>query len=304
MPFLWPVLIVLLSGCIALAKPPVHPLEVGDIEFDPPTIHAIGLSLPVLAGDEDFDASVSVSYRPAGTSAWKEALPLQRVRTDTLSRPDPTPFPIAEQFAGSIFGLEADRAYEIKLDILDPDGAQTTKEGTVRTRPFPPERPASPHPVPVQSARALAEALSSAGPGDVIELAAGTYAGPLKMERSGTATDPIVLRGLDRDRTILEAPGSDYALTITGSHIIVERLTLRRSAWGMRITNASDVIVRWTRMTDVKYGINATGGANRQFYICDNVLTGTGVTWPDSSSRTVSSRRRSLKVRTCGPSRS
>lgn len=54
----------------------------------------------------------------------------------------------------------------------------------------------------------------------------------------------------------------------------------------MRITDATDVVVRHTRIEDVKYGINAAGGTNRQFYICDNVLTGTGVRWPDHSSRT------------------
>jgi Chondroitinase B len=266
--------------------PPVHPLEVGEIDFDPSTIHTVGLSLPVLRGDEDFDAMVQVSYRPAGSSLWKNALPLQRVRTKTLSRPDPTPFPIAEQFAGSIFGLEADRAYELKLDIADPDGARITKMGTIRTRPLPPDNPMVAHTIPVQSSRALAEALSAAKPGDVIELAAGIYRGPIKIERSGTAEDPIILRGVDRDHTILEAPGADYALTITGSHVIVEQMTIRRSAWGVRITNVSNVIVRRTAITEVKYGINAAGGANRDIYICDNLLTGVGVIWPDYSSKT------------------
>jgi hypothetical protein len=285
MRLLWLTGLMLLGGC-ALIKPPVHSLEVGDIEFDPSTIHTVGLSLPVLGGDENFDATVLVSYRPTGSPTWKEALPLQRVRTSTLSREDPTPFPIAEQFAGSIFGLDADKAYEIKLDIADPDGARTTKTGTVRTRPFPPNNPNVPRVVPVQSAHALVEALSAAKPGDVIELAAGTYSGPIKVERSGTEADPIMLVGADRDQTVLEAPGAEYALTITGSNIIVERMTIRHSAWGMRITNASNVIVRRLLVTGVKYGINATGGANRNFYICDNVLMGTGVTWPDYSSRT------------------
>ena len=277
--------LILLNGCVLFFKP-VHPLEVSDIDFDPPTIHTIGLSLPVLRGDENFDATVRVSYRPTGSPVWKEALPLLRVRTNTLSGSEPTRFPIGEQFAGSIFGLDPDRAYEIKLDIADPDGAPTTKVGTVRTRPPPPNNPVVPRTVPVQSARALAEALAAAEPGDVIELASGTYVGAINVERSGTADNPIVLRGKDRDQTILEAPGAEHALTITGSNIIVERMTLKHSVWGMRITNASNVVVRHMLVTEVKYGINATGGANRSFYICDNVLRGTGVTWPDYSSRT------------------
>lgn len=286
MRFLLSVGVVVLTGCVLFTKPPIHALEVGEIQFDPPTIHTIGLTLPVLAGDEDFDASVLVSYRPDGRSLWQDALPLQRVRTATLSRPDPTPFPIAEQFAGSIFDLEADTVYEVRLDITDPGGARTTKVGTIRTRPLPLDGPVSPHLISIHSSQALAETLSRAQPGDVITLAPGVYTDPLKIERSGTAVDPIVVRGESADKAILEPLGSDFGVIITGSHVILEDLTIRRSAWGMRITNTNEVIVRRIRITDVQYGIKATGGANRNFYICDNVLIGNGVTWPDYSSRT------------------
>lgn len=285
MPAVW-VVILFLAGCVLVPKQLVQPLHVGEIEFDPPTLHTIGLSLPVLSGDENFDASVAVSYRPVGSPVWKDALPLHRVRTDTLSHPDPTPFPVAEQFAGSIFWLEPGRQYEVKLIIVDPDGMRATKTATTRTRAEPPAGPATPHPVPVQSVHELAEALSAAKPGDVIELAAGTYAGPIQIQRSGTETDPIVLRGGSQEETIVDAPGADYAVTITGSHVIVERLSIRRSAWGMRILDTHDIIVRRVRISEVQYGIKALGKANRNFYFCDNTLVGNGVTWPDYSSKT------------------
>lgn len=285
MRLVWLAAYAALCGCVVLGRPAVHPLEVDEMEFDPPTLHTIGVSLPILTGDEDFNAVVLVSYREAGGS-WKEALPLQRVRTDTLPRPVPTPFPIAEQFAGSLFDLQPDTAYDVQLEIRDPDGGSVTKVGTVRTRGLPSEAPASPRMVPVDSDESLAAALSHAKPGDVVQLAAGTYAGPIRLAQSGTAANPIVLRGTHRDGTFLEAPGSNQALVITGSHIVVEHLTIRRSAWGMRITNTHDVVVRHTRITDVQYGIDATKGANRNFYICDNVLKGNGVSWPDTSRRT------------------
>ncbi len=278
--------VVLVTGCAFVMNPPVHPLNTGEIQFDPPTIHTIGLTLPVLSGDENFDASVLVFYRPRGSSLWKGALPLQRVRTATLSRPDPTPFPIAEQFAGSIFDLEADSDYEVRLDINDPDGARTVKTGNIRTRPLPLDGPVSPRLIPIDSSEALAEAIARALPGDVIALASGVYTGPLKIERSGTATDPIVIKGEGAGKTILQAQGAEFGVSITGSYVIVEDLTIRLSAWGMRITDTRDVIVRRIRVMDVQYGIRATGGANRNFYICDNILIGNGVTWPDYSSRT------------------
>jgi len=275
-----------MTGCAFITNPTVHPLNTGEIEFDPPTIHTVGLAIPVLSGDENFDASVLVFYRPRGSSLWKSALPLQRVRTATLSRPAPTPFPVAEQFAGSIFDLEADSDYEVRLDIIDPDGARTVKTGNIRTRPLPPDGPVSPRLIRIDSSKALAEAISRALPGDVIVMASGVYTGPLKIGRSGTATDPIVIRGEDADTTILEAQGAKFGVSITGSYVIVEDLTIRLSTWGLRILDARDVIVRRIRVTDVQYGIMATGGANRNFYICDNILIGNGVTWPDYSSRT------------------
>ena len=279
--------ILLSGGCALWPRAPVPPLEVGNIEFDPPTIHTIGLSLPVRQGDPSHAPVAKVFYRPAGEHSWKEGLPLQHVRTDTLPRPVPPPFPVADQFAGSVFDLQPDSAYDIKLEVVDPRAAGTlVRVGTVRTRPLPPEDPAVPHPVRIASDAALAFALSRANPGDVIELGAGTYRGPIQVNRSGTAGHPIVLRGSHRDGTIIEAPEAEQAMSVTGAHIIIEHLTLRRSAWGMRIRNTHDVVVRHMRMSGVRYGIDATGGSNRNFYICDNMLSGTGVAWPDTSSRT------------------
>ena len=276
--------------CLIWICSPVHAalndIAVGDIDFDPATTQTIGLSLPVLEGDRNYDARVRVSYRRVGATEWREALPLQRVRTDTLSRPDPTPFPIAEQFAGSIFDLQPDTPYEIRLSVEDPAGGIKVRTGICRTRGLPSVRPAHPHIVNVDSDNALAAALSSSQPGDVIMLAGGVYTGPIRIEHSGTESNPIVLRGVYRDGTILEAPGADYGVMITGSHVVLEELTIRRSAWGLRITDASNVTVRQTRIADVKYGIDATGGANRNFYICDNLLKGKAVAWPDTGPRT------------------
>ncbi|HEV7871164.1 MAG TPA: chondroitinase-B domain-containing protein, partial [Modestobacter sp.] len=47
----------------------------------------------------------------------------------------------------------------------------------------------------VRTAAELTAALRSAKPGQVIELADGTYKGTFKMTTSGTASKPIVLRG-------------------------------------------------------------------------------------------------------------
>jgi hypothetical protein len=282
----WGFFFLLVSGCTWLPLSTVHPLSVGDIEFDPSTIHTVGITLPVIGGDENYDAAVRVFYRLAGSSSWQEALPLQRVRPDTLSRAVESAFPIAEQFAGSIFDLAPDSAYEIRLMIEDPDGAHATRTGWAVTRAVPPNTPQSPRVVDVDSDDALAKALARAGPGDVITLGKGLYKGPIRVERSGTGPDPIIVRGGDRQETIIESPGEEYGVRITGSHVHLEDLTIRSSIWGVMVTNASDVVIRRTYIHGVSYGINGRVGVNRNLYICDNVLEGNGVTWPDTSNRT------------------
>ena len=281
-------LLMLLTSCSACAWFPsdVHPIAVGDVELDPATVHTIGLSLPVLAGDEDFDASVRVAYRRLDSPNWKEALPLQRVRTDTLSWAVPSQFPIAEQFAGSIFDLSPDSSYEIRLTIDDPDGGTAARTVTAATRPEPLDAPRSGHRVDVDSSDRLMAALRQAQPGDVIVLAKGRYRGPVLLERSGTDADPIVVKGRDRAETTIESPGDEYGVRITGSHVHLEDVTIRSSAWGIAISNASDVVIRGTHIEDVNFGINGRGGANRNFYICDNLLEGKGVRWPDTSGKT------------------
>ncbi|HSA64662.1 MAG TPA: hypothetical protein VLE25_08230 [Nitrospira sp.] len=282
----WGLLFILFSGCTWIPLSSVHPISVGDIEFDPPTIHTVGISLPVLSGDENYDAAVRVFYRPAGGSSWEEALPLQRVRPDTLSRAVPSAFAIAEQFAGSIFDLAPDSAYEIRLRIEDPEGGITTRTAWAVTRAVPRTAPRSPHIVDVDSDDALAKALARAAPGDVITLERGLYKGPIRVERSGTVPDPIIVRGGDPQETVIESPGEEYGVRITGSHVHLENLTIRSSIWGVMATNASDVVIRRTYIHGVSYGINGRVGTNRNFYICDNVLEGNGVTWPDTSNRT------------------
>jgi hypothetical protein len=278
--------LLLFTSCITNPFVPVRPIEIGTIEFDPSTINTIGLSLPILAGHQNVNTTVQVSYRRAGAPDWREALPLQRVRTDTISRAVPSHFAIAEQFAGSIFDLEPDTVYEVRLTIKDPDGGTMTRTARAATRPMPRDAPKSPHVVNVDSNASLVLALERAKPGDVIVLGKGRYTGPIQLERSGTVTDPIIVKGDSREETVIDSPGAEYSVLMTGSHVYLEDVTIRRSEWGIKIVNTSDVAVRRTHIKDVYYGVNARNGANRNAYICDNLLEGKGVIWPDTSNRT------------------
>ncbi|HEY7379493.1 MAG TPA: Ig-like domain-containing protein [Steroidobacteraceae bacterium] len=258
-------------------------ISVGQIVVDPPTLEVLGVSLPITSGDTNHNATVNVSYRRSGDTTWLSALPLLRVRPELLSQEDPTPFNVPEQFAGSIFDLAPDTEYEILLDVQDPDGGSTTRTATARTRPTPLANPTTPRTVSVSNLSQLNTALSNAQPGDVITLANGTYSGAITLAHSGNASNPIFIRGASRDGVIINATGAAAGITVSGSYITVEDLTIQNSSWGMYLNNqggtSSNVVVRRLKITNVSYGIQARFGQKRDYYICDNLLQGK-VQWP------------------------
>jgi hypothetical protein len=275
------------SFATSAAPPPPPPpgaaITVGQIIVDNPTLETIGVSLPIAAGDTNHNASVAVRYRRSGDPTWKDALPLLRVRPENLSWEDPTPFVVDEQFAGSVFDLTPDTDYEIELRVHDPDGGDATRTATVHTRPAPPAHPATPRAVAVSTIGQLNTALANAVAGDVITLADGVYNGSIAISRSGTEQNPILIRGTSRDGTILNASGATYGVSVTGSYVTIENLTIRSSSWGMRLGGARNLVARQLHLTDVAHGMDGRGGSKLDYYICDNLLEGRAM-WPTTDS--------------------
>jgi hypothetical protein len=267
----------------------VDQIQVGPVVFDPPTLNCLGIVVPVTAGDDDYDAQATLQYRRQGTSTWTSASPLLRIRPDTVGTESPPgdyglPPPI-EQFAGSIFGLDPGTTYEIQVAITDPDGGGGLQTVTGGTRPAPKLVPTNAIAVPVSNDAQLTSALTNAVPGHVIELAAGTYRGPFTLSRSGTADNPILLHGSSSDQVFIDATGANYGLTVSGSHVYVEGITISGSDWGARLSGSDGIVVRKMRFRSVNKGIDARNGTHRNFYICDNVLEGRFL-WPNVSSST------------------
>lgn len=265
------------------------PIQVGAATLEPPTLRVLGVIVPVTGGDTDHDAVATVRYRKSGAAAWLTAMPLLRVRPDTVGTETPPgdyglPAP-ARQFAGSVFGLEENTAYEIEVTIADPDGGGGVQLLTGSTRAAPAAAPANPVPVPVANDAQLASALANAAPGQVIEIAAGSYRGPLVLSRSGTSADPIHLRGAGGGQVTVDAAGAIYGLTISGSHVVVEGFSVAGSDWGARLSGSDNIAVRRMRFTNVNKGIDARGGSHRNFYLCDNLLEGRFL-WPNVSDST------------------
>jgi hypothetical protein len=117
-----------------------NPNSVSPTEFliDPPTLINLGFEWFV-QGDENRNATVAVSYRKKGETAWKPALPMLRLKGERVYQASQVDVIAPNMFAGSILDLEPDTAYEAQFVMADPDGVrgEGRRVVTVRTRPEP-----------------------------------------------------------------------------------------------------------------------------------------------------------------------
>ena len=113
--------------------------EVGRFTVEHPTLLNLGFEWAI-EGDADRDASVSVEFRRAGQSEWRQAPPLVRIGGERVFRTrEHLDYTVPDGFAGSILNLEPGTEYECRLTLSDPDGAsgETTHTVRVRTRTEP-----------------------------------------------------------------------------------------------------------------------------------------------------------------------
>src|SRR5215467_551920 len=130
------------AGIAATTGPGVK-TRPGELVIDPPTLINLGFEW-VIEGDDNRNASVEVSYRRAGETQWKQALPLLRLQGERIFQTEGVFDVISpNMFAGSILDLQPDTAYEARFTMSDPDGfvgqndKTVTRTVTVRTRPEP-----------------------------------------------------------------------------------------------------------------------------------------------------------------------
>src|SRR3954468_21562624 len=137
------VVVTIVSGVwfrhrVITAATPGGAVTAGEFLVDPPTLINLGFEWFV-QGDDNRNATVDVSYRKPGATAWKQALPLLRLHGERIKQGDQLDVISPNMFAGSILDLEPDTSYEARFVMRDPDGTagQTTKTVTVKTRPEP-----------------------------------------------------------------------------------------------------------------------------------------------------------------------
>jgi hypothetical protein len=110
----------------------------GELLIEPPTLINLGFEW-FIQGDTNRNASVQVSFRKAGTSEWKPALPLLRLNGERIYAESRVDVIAPNMFAGSILDLEPDTSYEARFVMSDPEGVRGPAERivTIRTRAEP-----------------------------------------------------------------------------------------------------------------------------------------------------------------------
>lgn len=239
------------------------------ITVEPPSFASVGFQV-LYGGDDNANAAIGLRFRVFGSAVWRNAQPLIRVPVERVSWKT-----LPRQFGGSLFDLRPATAYEYELTISDPDGFSQAVYGVATTRALL-APPAAPRNVSVNSVSTLESALSAAQPGDVITIQPGTYTiFYLSINRSGTAANPIIIRGASREKVIMDGLNCGCNLfEVYGSYIRIESLTMRNADQAVRFFGpvTGNSITR-TLMTNVQKGMNGQSGQSG-FVIADNQIQG------------------------------
>ena len=112
----------------------------GAVVIEPPTTGALGVEWRI-QGDDNRNASVAVAWRRTGETAWHDGLPLLRLQAEAVQQGASFHYVAPNMFAGSVFDLEPDTSYDVRLRLTDPDAPAGSppveRTVTARTRPVP-----------------------------------------------------------------------------------------------------------------------------------------------------------------------
>jgi hypothetical protein len=237
----------------------------GAVAFPFPTINNISIEWPII-GDDNLNAAVTVQYRRLGDVSWSTGMDLRRIPAGAN-----VGFTWPNKVAGSIFDVQSNTTYEVQLSLNDPDGGSVVRTGTVTTRAVP--APMAGAPIRNATPATLNSVLSTANPGDIIELGAGSYS-PFTVTRNGAAGQPIVIRDSNGDAVINGPGGAGNAIDLTNrSFVIVDGLTINNGR--VKLNGANTVAVVRCTINASADGILALTVA-QNLYIADNRLIGQG----------------------------
>ncbi len=291
------VIACLLLVCLpeASAGPAAEP---GALELERPTLICLGVSWQ-LRGDDNHNASATIEYRKEGQGEWQRGLDLFRV--DPAALPKDRRLPAGTWLlAGSLFDLEEDTEYQLRVTLIDPEGGGEVRLLQQRTRVMPRVFAGGRqlHVVPGAGGgsgteedpfRGLNTADSQAQPGDVFRVHTGVYTGTWAPRSSGEPGRPSVWRGGVDGEAILDAQGQaaerpERGISAIGVHDVhFEQLTVRGAQFLVVASHAQRLVLRGCHLYGGEYGIAATAGDSARplldFYLADNTIEGPSA-WP------------------------
>ena len=295
------------------SRPAVNAITVPAPVLQRPTLLCLGIQWFV-EGDDNRNATADVAFRAKGEGAWREGMPLLRIRGETAQRQEKDPWVAPNMFAGSVIDLKPDTEYEVRLTLSDPDGVQA-REGvgkmvdgkleiilTGRTRGEPKafEGGRKLHVYPAgfagkKEAGAPADlraAIAAAQPGDAVLLHAGTYTVPEAQKkdrtdyvfaRGGTAEKPVVFRAAGDGEVVLDGKG---ALTLIdcqkADYLWFEEISFKGAdhlIYAGRAAGSAGLVVKRCRFLERGFGIFALNAACRDYYIADCEFVGPCKQW-------------------------
>lgn len=146
--------------------------------------------------------------------------------------------------------------------------------------------------VPVTTAAALGDAVRNANPGDVIEIAPGTYAisGPIRTGKAGTKESPITIRGTGATAEAkLDFRDTDEGLVVNQPNWIIEHVWVNgacdgggcgNGAGGIHVNPGGDrVVIRYSKITNWEQNIKtdrSDGAEPTDGQIIGNEISNTG----------------------------
>ena len=124
------ILVVLALAAVAPTVRAANGVAPGQFVIEPATLICFGFEWDI-TGDDNRNATVEVSYRVSGQTAWIDGMPLLRMGGERIMR---APYTVPDRFAGSILDLQPGTQYDVRLTMKDPDGVSGTAVQNVKVR--------------------------------------------------------------------------------------------------------------------------------------------------------------------------
>lgn len=242
--------------------------------YDRQTPEQISIYCPI-TGSVGTTGKVFPEYKVSGSGTWIAGRQLSRINPAYVEVEAGDPVTAVDAFAGVIFDLSPGTTYDVRLTLTETGQPNKTLTGTRATRSLP-ATAGTPNKT-LTTAGNLQTTLNGLNPGDVLQLANGTYTvSGLVLARSGTSGSPIYIRGASRSGVVIKDTTGVVLEIDECSNVVIENLTIEGSSvdsgqsassigvqfWSGRTSAQTNITFRNVTFRGVDQGIEAAAEMN------------------------------------------